>query len=132
MNCLGFGLPKEDKKEANQFKVLARKGVDLICRSRFLPSSIFAMFCWERNLPHWMHFFDTACNQYLLPLLLLWVVVVAVASLSILVESRHNLIYNLQKEQGIQSLFTILKTKIFKVYKTPPPYQGEKLSFGYL
>ena len=79
-----------------------------------------------------MHFFDTACNQYLLPLLLLWVVVVAVASLSILVESRHNLIYNLQKEQGIQSLFTVLKTKIFKVYKTPPPYQGEKLSFGYL
>ena len=67
-----------------------------------------------------MHFFDTACNQYLLPLLLLWVVL-AVASLSILVDSRHNLIYNLQKEQGIQLLFTILKTNIFKVYKTPPP-----------
>ena len=62
-----------------------------------------------------MHFFDTACNQYLLPLLLLWVVV-AVASLSILVESRHNLIYNLQKEQDIQFLFT-MKSKIAKVAK---------------
>lgn len=76
-----------------------------------------------------MHFFDTACNQYLLPLLLLlWVVVAEELlphSLSILVESRHNLIYNLQKEQDIQFLFT-MKSKIAKVAKVYNNTKGEK------